>query len=929
MKTFSVKIYTDSSETHSFGIEASRISKVLVNGWIREFFTNDIETDNEFYLYPPWYIIQVITHFVEGTWNYCNAEEYDVAEITFTTSTITNALESCLYCLYNMWGLRESLIENVKKLPVNSLSFMIGKLFKNIKISFTKYNNYNLIQKWIEKDLQWQFDEGTSFNNLFERIMQTIYDELNDWSMDKQHICIIQRYYTFELDALCVKSLNGSRTTRKDVGAPMENQFFLNVNVYDGDLNKSLNIMFGKPTHHDHECTIWNIVHSLPIYLFVNIQRLTGCLQQYIFPAKLDLNDILYNPYGTLYSLGRRQYNYLLHAVVIRNEMDEWAYSYLQRVEDDHWILFNGTNISMVNKTYYKKLYGVTHSNTAMAVFLIYVRKNAMDSKAITTQIPIAYTNKTGTDPTKSTPNKPTPNQPNTATQTQSNLASMLPALSPMEISVDNIQSLCDKSWNCLHFDDNVQQIKGIYNSGLICYINVGLLILNCIDGITHSLIEYAYLFTNKQISGVLADFFYQMKTGTAHAIGSELVVKWLANNHGDTNWSGTQNDAILTLTDIFIHSLIEEIENITKKEEHMAFNKHLIIGQQNKLTIYETGDKQFANESDDNFTNISVRADSKDLNVALNMNYLQIMAKKYCHINGDGETYEVIKSLPIWLGIHIHRFGPNGKIYDKFEYPINLNMNKYVYNENGWGQNSNGVYDAFPNNHIYIYKLSGIVVHRGTINAGHYMYIQVNDKNEWYLIDNHNVHSIPSDYYTTTFGGNTMGNHAVYLLYHQIKHKQQKLILSDINTLELQTVQLDSTQIDEADIDEDNIPTLEFEEYGGSSIMVQRQREDWKRMINMKKVMALEVDEDQITNGMKSLLTACDCGHGLRTAGMCGHRGFALIFLHNLINKNQMADPHPLSTKVANTRTNVEPYFGFIEKDKDLTEDQVIQQFE
>lgn len=83
-------------------------------------------------------------------------------------------------------------------------------------------------------------------------------------------------------------------------------------------------------------------------------------------------------------------------------------------------------------------------------------------------------------------------------------------------------------------------------------------------------------------------------------------------------------------------------------------------------------------------------------------------------------------------LIIQLKRFTERGKITTKIHYPVNnLNMKDYVTENKG----------------DLIYDLKGVVLHRGSLNTGHYTSFCRNaNNNKWYLFDDELVREVEEE---------------------------------------------------------------------------------------------------------------------------------------------------------------------------------------
>ncbi len=131
------------------------------------------------------------------------------------------------------------------------------------------------------------------------------------------------------------------------------------------------------------------------------------------------------------------------------------------------------------------------------------------------------------------------------------------------------------------------------------------------------------------------------------------------------------------------------------------------------------------------------------------------------CKAHVDAVKQTKFKSLPNVLIFHLKRFDFNmqtmqrSKIHDFFEFPLSLDMSPYL-SEPAASQ----------------YELSGILVHMGTSDSGHYYsYIRDRHTHQWFQFnDSHIEHFDPSHIQRATFGGTEDGsdyqkNYSAYML--------------------------------------------------------------------------------------------------------------------------------------------------------------------
>jgi uncharacterized UBP type Zn finger protein len=161
-------------------------------------------------------------------------------------------------------------------------------------------------------------------------------------------------------------------------------------------------------------------------------------------------------------------------------------------------------------------------------------------------------------------------------------------------------------------------------------------------------------------------------------------------------------------------------------------------------------------------------------------------------------------KTLPRMLIFVLKRFEfdfntmTRTKLNDYYEFPIELNMNKYTseYLNNKENINNN------------LYKLKSIVIHQGHCEGGHYYaFIRDGLSQEWYQFnDTHvtefDIKNIPKE----AFGGNTNNN--AYLLFYEkedMSNCEKFEKIKEINILE-NNKNIDNIESDNIENEKDNL---------------------------------------------------------------------------------------------------------------------------
>ena len=103
------------------------------------------------------------------------------------------------------------------------------------------------------------------------------------------------------------------------------------------------------------------------------------------------------------------------------------------------------------------------------------------------------------------------------------------------------------------------------------------------------------------------------------------------------------------------------------------------------------------------------------------------------------------IKNLPNILFISLKRFDYDYRIMKKFklnnyfEFPFKLDMSEYLINSNNNDNNENNTNE---NNNLY--ELTGITIHYGVSDYGHYYDIIKAENNKWYIFNDTNIKEFP-----------------------------------------------------------------------------------------------------------------------------------------------------------------------------------------
>ena len=268
----------------------------------------------------------------------------------------------------------------------------------------------------------------------------------------------------------------------------------------------------------------------------------------------------------------------------------------------------------------------------------------------------------------------------------------------------------------------------GLKNLGSTCYINTVLQIFNSIPLLKESLLSCDTPFSQGK------NCLYQLKK-VFYAL-NYLQTNYYTPSSFIENFDNKKLDPKIQM-DIFefLCNFIEKIELRLKNTNNENLLKYFFMGIQNDILAFENPcEHHRINQS--NFYTVQLQVHNK-LNLYQSLDAF-IEGEK---MEGDNcifcekcnKKIPAVKSqnfqvLPRILIFVLKRFEFNYntmqkyKINDYYEFPLELNMDKYVQRDNE------------SNNYNNLYKLKGIVIHSGNTESGHYYcYILDNKTNTWY----------------------------------------------------------------------------------------------------------------------------------------------------------------------------------------------------
>ena len=332
---------------------------------------------------------------------------------------------------------------------------------------------------------------------------------------------------------------------------------------------------------------------------------------------------------------------------------------------------------------------------------------------------------------------------------------------------------------------------------------------------------------------------------------------------------------------DEFFSNLIDKLENRLKNTENENIIKYFFQGTLNDVLTFQEGCSHHRTNIS-NFYSIQLQIrNKKSLYESLDtliegelMNEDNCIFCPECNKKMPAVKSQNFKTLPRMLIFVLKRFEfdfntmTRTKLNDYYEFPIELNMNKYTseYLNNKENINNN------------LYKLKSIVIHQGHCEGGHYYaFIRDGLSQEWYQFnDTHvtefDIKNIPKE----AFGGNTNNN--AYLLFYEkedMSNCEKFEKIKEINILEnnknIDNIESDNIENEKDNLsnEKDNKDNINNDEEGfnlikENEIINDKSIEKGKieKNDNDNKINKEEVDDEEIKNNLNKKLFHRDYHH-------------------------------------------------------------------
>ena len=277
--------------------------------------------------------------------------------------------------------------------------------------------------------------------------------------------------------------------------------------------------------------------------------------------------------------------------------------------------------------------------------------------------------------------------------------------------------------------NENMTGFIGLKNLGSTCYINTILQIFYNIPLLRESLLSCDTSFNEgKNCLYQLKKVFYSLRY---------LLTNFYTPTSFIENFDNEKLDPKIQM-DIFefLCNFLDKIEKKLKNTVNENIIKYFFLGIQNDILAFDNP-CQHHRINQSNFYTIQLQVQNKyNLYQSLDsfiegerMEGDNCVFCEKCNKKIPAVKSQNFQILPRILTFVLKRFEFNYntmqkfKINDYYEFPLELNMNKYVQKDNNVIGSNN-----------YLYKLKSIVIHSGTCESGHYYCYILNEKNgEWY----------------------------------------------------------------------------------------------------------------------------------------------------------------------------------------------------
>jgi hypothetical protein len=316
----------------------------------------------------------------------------------------------------------------------------------------------------------------------------------------------------------------------------------------------------------------------------------------------------------------------------------------------------------------------------------------------------------------------------------------------------------------------------GIKNPGCICYMNAILQQLFCIptfrsavfmtqDGVPQKLSEHKdFKYDDNLYHQIQRLFSYLSISKKKYYHSTPFVYSY-------KDWDGNPTDVLIQHdADEFLKVIIDKVESVMKSKLLEPCFNSVFGGKLCNIIVCQNCNYQKLNE--EVFYDLSMEIKG---HTNLNSSLMKLIEPEYiseyncesCKKKCDIIKKSLLKVLPNVLFIYLKKIVfdleelINKKIHSKYEFTENLNLKPFIFNDESTENLESENFD---------YILTGVVIHRGNADFGHYTsLINIDKKGKWLEFDDANV----TYFDMSKFKQECFGSEETQNFYHQPSSKE------------------------------------------------------------------------------------------------------------------------------------------------------------